>query len=489
MKLFYLFITLYCSAAFSLDSVKLKDTIKQGYGYIDLFRAQQSKNNLTASDLEFLRVSSSENLVFAVDINEAANGTEKASTQGVTVDSVSLIIVRQGIESRYNQFSTPTSSLVARIGETTREFHYTLIGETGSSRITGSGLNDITAAFDSLLTVEVPDSIENADEAYLEVRLMQTNTSLGDPEAFYDYTAGFEDLALVNPSDAQFLADLSPGVDEAPLVVAQSQVTNPVDAWVYYPSSTSYYVVAYEDQYPNRGDYDFNDLVVGYRVGFGMTDTQVTSVIGVGYMIARGASANHNWHLHIPFSEQVSGNALVNLFKPDSTEQIDGYPQLQSVENRLNLKLYENTKHLMKVEGSDFANTLASQTPVKGHKFSFSFDLDSPISFSAIPAAPYDPYLHVLTTGYEIHLSGHLPQLSNSTNSGDVSTDFKDQAGYPYALVFPDQWLPPLEYTDLGDAYDNFVDYTMHSTQEYETWYKNPKQGKTKSISSAFWKW
>lgn len=340
MKLFYLFIALYCSAAFSLDSVKLKDTIKQGYGYIDLFRAQQSKNNLTASDLEFLRVSISGNLVFAVDINEAANGTEKASTQGVTVDSVSLIIVRQGIESRYSQFSTPTSSLVARIGETTREFRYTLIGETGSSRITGSGLNDITAAFDSLLTVEVPDSIENADEAYLEVRLMQTNTSLGDPEAFYDHTADFEDLALVNPSDAQFPADLSPGVDEAPLVVAQSQVTNPVDAWVYNPSSTYYYVVAYEDQYPNRGDYDFNDLVVGYRVGFGMTDTQVTSVIGVGYMIARGASANHNWHLHIPFSEQVSGNALVNLFKPDSTEQIDGYPQLQSVENHLNLKLY-----------------------------------------------------------------------------------------------------------------------------------------------------
>lgn len=484
--LLFLFISF---QTFAVESVKLADTIKQGYGYIDLFKAQQSANNLTVDDLESLRNAHGNKLVFAVDINEAANGTEKASTQGVTVDTVELIVVRNGSESRYNEFYTPTTSLVAAISETSRTFRYTMIGESGSSRITGATLNDITSEFDSLLTILVPDSIANADAIFLAVRLQQTNKSLGDPEAFYDYTGGYEDIAVVNPYDAQVLTELAPGVDEAPLVVAQSQVEQTVDSWVYYPSSASYFVVAYEDQYPNRGDYDFNDLVIGYRVGFGVSNSQVVSVIGVGYMIARGASANHDWYLHVPFSDYVSGNAQVNLFKPGSSEQAIGYPQLQAVNGNLNLRLFENTKALMKVEGSDFANTLSEQTPIQGHKFSFSFDLDSPLSFDAIPAAPYDPYLHVLTTGYEIHLSGNTAQLSQSTNSGSFNSEYKDQLGYPYALVFPDQWLPPLEYTDLGEAYSTFLDYTNNGSSQNETWYMSPTTNKTKSLPTSFWKW
>lgn len=473
----------------AVESVKMADTIKQGYGYIDLFKAQQSANNLTALDLESLRNEHGNRLVFAVDINEAASGTEKPSTQGVTIDTVELIITSNGNESRYSEFYTPTTSLIAAISETTRTFRYTMIGESGSSRITGSTLNDITSEFDSLLTIVVPDSLVSADSAFLAVRLKQTNSSLGDPEAFYDYSGGFEDIAVVNFYDTQVLTELAPGVDEAPLVVAQSQLEETADSWVYYPSSASYFVVAYEDQYPNRGDYDFNDLVIGYRVGFGIKDSQVTSVIGVGYMIARGASANHDWYLHVPFSDYVSGNALVNLFKPGSSEQAVGYPQLQEVNGNLNLKLFENTKALMKVEGSDFANTLSSQSPIQGHKFSFSFNLDTPLDFSAIPTAPYDPYLHVLTTGYEIHLSGNTTQLSQSTNSGDSNTQYKDDLGYPYALVFPDQWLLPIEYTELGEAYDTFLDYTTNSNTQNETWYLYPTSGKTKTISTSLWKW
>ena len=46
-------------------------------------------------------------------------------------------------------------------------------------------------------------------------------------------------------------------------MIAQNQINNPVDAWVYYPSSDSYYVVTYGDNYLQRGDYDFNELVIG----------------------------------------------------------------------------------------------------------------------------------------------------------------------------------------------------------------------------------
>ena len=35
-----------------------------------------------------------------------------------------------------------------------------------------------------------------------------------------------------------------------------------ISSWNYFPSASSYYVVGYEDLYPGKGDYDFNDLTV-----------------------------------------------------------------------------------------------------------------------------------------------------------------------------------------------------------------------------------
>lgn len=474
----------------ALESVKLKDTIKQGLGQIDLFEPHNQKNVIDAMALEAYRQSNNGHLVFAVDVNEAASGTEKAQSQGVTIKTAYLTVVENGISRTYGDYETPTATMVAEQGQTTRQEYYTFIGETGSSRITPSSDSELYgSSFDTTLTVKVPDNIANISSAILTVELLQTNTSLGDPEAFYDFTAGFEDLAIITDVDKTYLEALAIGVDEAPLVIAKGQITQAVDSWVYYPSSDSYFVVSYEDKYPERGDYDFNDLVVGYRVGFGISNNQVTSVIATGYMIARGAAYSHDWYLHVPFSEQVFGSATLNLFEPDSESQVTGYPKVSTVTNALDLLIYRDTKNLMSVAGSQFANTEPDVAAVKGHKFSFAVNLAAPVAMSAIPAPPYDPYLFTEVTGYEIHLPGNSTRLAFSTNSGMADVQYKDAQGYPYALVFPEDWLPPLEQVDLGDAYGQFLNYSRSGSNDSVSWYLNPEPSKTKNIGQQFWKW
>ena len=64
------------------------------------------------------------------------------------------------------------------------------------------------------------------------------------------------------------------GREEAPAVV----LTNPpevidtlaVASWNHFPSATTFFIVGYEDLYPFRGDYDFNDLTVAYQVRYGL---------------------------------------------------------------------------------------------------------------------------------------------------------------------------------------------------------------------------
>ena len=128
-------------------SVQLKDTIKQGSGSIDLFRAKQQKNNLSAADLEAMRTEHGGSLIFAVDVNEAANGSEKASSQGVAIESAVLTVVVGGNSSSFSSFSTPTESMLAKVGSSERKLYYTLIGQTGSSLITPSSNSEFKRKF------------------------------------------------------------------------------------------------------------------------------------------------------------------------------------------------------------------------------------------------------------------------------------------------------------------------------------------------------
>lgn len=494
------------TSSYAVESIMFKDKINKGVGEIDLFAPHSSsyfKDRLTGAMLEEYKQQNSNALVFAVDVNEAANGTEKASTQGVTIESAVLLFDMGSEVVTCNVFTTNTGAMLAKAGSTTRQEYYTLIGATGSSHITPSTDSDIFGSdFGGTMRMPIDESsctgssfdLSNAQSATLSIRFLEVNESLGDPEAFYDFSNGPEDLAILSANDVSYLEYTQPGVDEAPLVIAQSQVVEPVDSWLFYPTSDSFFVVSYEDQYPNLGDYDFNDLLVGYRVGFGFKNNEqsgeleVVSIITTGYMIARGANYDHDWYLHIPINESVSGSLTMNLFKEDSVEQVNGFPVTTEVNGALDVKVLANSKSLMHLSNQAFVNTLADVEKIKGKKFSFTFNLDTPFPASALGQPPYDPYLHVHNTGQEIHLPGKTTRIASSANFGDTS-NFKDENNYPYALIFPDDFYPPLEGVDIGDAYSDYLNYTQSPNQTNETWYMAPDTNKTKNIGKAFWKW
>ncbi|CCQ09231.1 hypothetical protein PALB_680 [Pseudoalteromonas luteoviolacea B = ATCC 29581] len=489
-----------------LESVMLRDNISQGYGMINLFevhRSSKTSNPINGQTLQAFREQHGGILAFVVDVNEAANGTEKASTQGVAVAEANLIFDFSGTKITCSKFTTNTASMLALKGQTARTEYPTLLGATGSNLITPSTASDLYGTdFSAMLRLKLDNeacgvtlpSLSNVTSAYLEVRFVDTNVKLGDPEAFYDFSNGPEDIAIISIQDVEPVEKLQAGVEEAPLVIAKSQVTKTVDAWSYYPSDNNFYVVSYEDKYPNKGDYDFNDLVIGYRVGLGLVyneslrQNEVTSIVATGYMIARGAEYTHDWYLRIPTNTPVSGTVTKNLFVENTAEQVANYPQLQTINGEINIQVLKNTKQMMAVSGSPFVNTVPDQALVLGKKFSLSVNLDTPILLSEFSAPPYDPYLHVIPTNFEVHLSGFQTQISSSANFG-ADSQFKDENGFPYALIFPDDWYPPYEGTDLGNAYNQFLNYTISPSSSNETWYLSPKDGEVNTISKAFWNW
>lgn len=93
----------------ALYSMTLKDVIQKEIGDINFF--QPSKINqkiINASVFKKYRLDNQGQNVFAIaiDINKAANGTGKVSTQDVTTESAELVVIINGVEIRYSQYST-----------------------------------------------------------------------------------------------------------------------------------------------------------------------------------------------------------------------------------------------------------------------------------------------------------------------------------------------------------------------------------------------
>ena len=297
-----------------LTPLRLSDTIKQGSGVINLLK------DIDAATMEAFRLDNAGRLVFAVDVNENNSGLETPRSQGVTVQSVSLdVSFPGGLKKHYTQFSTETQALVAPAGANVRQRYYTLLGDAGSGRITSNGKIG-SQYFDSTLKLVVADDLSTATAAVLTVQLLKTASSFGDAENFYDYSGGFEDMAIVTQASAKYFDEVLPIQDskfriEAPAVelspegvatqsamlAAATPSSTPSSAqivsastalsWLPRPALGSYSIVAYEDLYPSKGDYDFNDAVVAYRYQLGLNSNgQVERIDGVAYLVARGSN-------------------------------------------------------------------------------------------------------------------------------------------------------------------------------------------------------
>lgn len=454
--------------AVAQESVRLEDTIKSGIGNINAL-VGQGKVAISPIDIEALRIDNNGYVVLGVDINEAASGTEKAETQGVTVESVALTAMINGEVKTYTEFKTQTQSIVAKAGSENRESYYTLIGATGSNTITGSNIDG--SGYDSTLAIKVGDVLSGASAITLSIRLLDTNVSLGDPEAFYDYSAGFEDLALLNAADKAYLDEQAAGRDEAPLVVLTETTTDTVASF-YSPSATDYYIVAYEDEFPHKGDYDLNDLVVAYRVTFGLdAEGLVKTIEGNGYLIARGGLYDHDWHLRIPFNVSTQSIGEFALYSPPEAELSNDRIDAIDVSEDLDITVFSNTTTLFTDPLAPFVNTLPDSSHIRGEKFTFNITLENAIALTDIGAAPFDPYLVVNSTGYEVHLPGKQavnPLSNNVLNNKDI---YVDESGYPFAHIFPQGWKNPLERVDIGTAYPDLLNFVQSGKTESVDWY------------------
>ena len=91
--------------------------------------------------------------------------------------------------------------------------------------------------------------------------------------------------------------------------------------------------------------------------------------------------------------------------------------------------------------------------------------------------APYDPYLYIWNTGYDVHLIGResLPNVPLYDVQNNLPGDtFQDANGFPWALLVPMGWESPAETQYIGDAYPLFDSWRESFGTEVPSWYLYP---------------
>lgn len=223
-----------------------------------------------------------------------------------------------------------------------------------------------------------------------------------------------------------------------------------------------FYTLAYEDLFPSAGDTDFNDFVTKFYITeYLNASAEIVKIEGHFDFVARGAGYKHQFHVAVP---SISGG--VATLKTYGFDGVLENEETFTFTSQLDLNLIPNTHTDIESQNVNIGEN------GRGKSYDFVLVFNTPEARSNIGIPPYDPYIYVENTGYDIHLPWNNPILDSNNPSG--MEDFMDSNGMPWALLLAGDWSHPLEKESIYDAYPAFDEWANSYGSLNRDWYTMP---------------
>ena len=256
----------------------------------------------------------------------------------------------------------------------------------------------------------------------------------------------------------------------------------------YSPAQGSVGSYAFEDKWPKKGDYDFNDLVVDYSYEFAknaknqvgsMRATFTTRIVGATFQLGFGFQLDD--------------------LTPEDIISVNGY-DAPSIEREVNgLEMFQTKPVIIVMDdihtqmGSSPGNFInAGRQRVDRDKYTMSITINfaEPVD----DVGSINPFIFTEGNRYvEIHKKGFPPTDFASPNffgkEDDASsgTDtYQTASGLPWVLDFPEKFTPPAEQTVLDEAYPEFTEWVGNNGSRNQEWFKKSKARQDKLNTKVF---
>ena len=262
----------------------------------------------------------------------------------------------------------------------------------------------------------------------------------------------------------------------------------------YYPSSSTFGTLAYEDLWPSQGDYDFNDLVVDYQYKLILNaNNQVVDIEARFKPRAIGGSFSNGFAFALSVNPatvaSVSGQKLNNsLFSTGGNGTENG--QTNAV-----IPVFDNAKDVLVNQGGSFVNTIEGNPFVEGDTLLITVSLQSAQSENALGTAPYNPFIVIdQDRGREVHLGDQAPtDKANKSILGTKEDDsnpannryYKNERNLPWAINVTNGFSYPEEKEDIVKVYNFYATWAQSGGQQATDWNQNISGYINKNVYSS----
>ena len=245
----------------------------------------------------------------------------------------------------------------------------------------------------------------------------------------------------------------------------------------YYPSKGQNGTLAFEDLWPSKGDYDFNDLVVNYN--FNQITNAQNQIVAVNAQLTERATGTY---YHNAFGIQFNtdpGNVISVTGEHISKNYL--YVASNGTENK-------QVKAVV-IAFDDAWDLLTSYNTITGNSYSTPHIINLNITFAkpidpvTFGTAPYNPFIIINgNRGKEVHLAGSVPTsladislLGTGDDNSNITTGkyYMSNKFLPWVLNIPIQFDYPAEKKDITKAFLMFNGWATSKGFNNTDWYMN----------------
>lgn len=225
-------------------------------------------------------------------------------------------------------------------------------------------------------------------------------------------------------------------------------------------------ILAFEDNWPNKGDYDLNDVIVKYNSVLSFnTSNQVLSTEDTFTALWSGASFK---------------NGFAYQMNTDRSNVVTEFENISDTSQGLDRELAKATVNV-------FTNALvATENNTKTASYKIKNTLTTPVDHETFGVAPYNPFIMVHenlgNNRCEVHLVNYKPtekaDMSLFHTGKDLSSPnsgvyYVAAENYPFAIQLVDaEDFSTTETESVDITYSDFIKWVKSNGSEYKDWYK-----------------
>lgn len=251
----------------------------------------------------------------------------------------------------------------------------------------------------------------------------------------------------------------------------------------YYPNASTYSTIGFEDLWPSQGDFDFNDLVISYRIKQVQNASNNVVETYTTYLVrAIGATYDNGFGIQL---DDVTPSEISSITGQSITKNFLSLNSngTESGQNKAVIFVYDSPEPLInRVSGSMF-NTIKTNGTGSFDTVSVHVTFSSPLASSKLTMGKINPFIIIDgQRGVELHLPDMAPTnkantqlLGTQDDDSNPSTGryYKTSNNLPFVIEVPTTFSYPAEKESISDAYTYFINWAVSGGVNYTNWYEN----------------